>query len=41
MNKWDLDACIHCGKCEEVCPQHISIRTELKKATEMLGIGIE
>lgn len=35
------NACIHCGKCEEVCPQHISIRTELKKATEMLGIGIE
>lgn len=34
------NACIHCGKCEEVCPQHISIRTELKKATEMLGIGI-
>lgn len=31
------NACIHCGKCEEVCPQHISIRTELKKATEMLG----
>lgn len=35
------NACIHCGKCEEVCPQHISIRTELKKATEMLRIGIE
>ncbi|MFQ6962415.1 MAG: aldo/keto reductase, partial [Clostridium sp.] len=25
-------ACIECGKCEEVCPQHIHIREELKKA---------
>jgi uncharacterized protein len=25
-------ACIQCGKCEEVCPQHIQIREELKKA---------
>lgn len=28
------DACIHCGKCEEVCPQHISIRAELKQVAE-------
>ena len=41
QGKNKANACIHCGKCEEVCPQHISIRTELKKATEMLGIGIE
>mgnify|MGYP001171247969 len=19
MNKWDLDACIHCGKCTRSC----------------------
>lgn len=29
--------CIKCGKCEEVCPQHISIREELVKAAQMLG----
>jgi len=28
--------CIECGKCEEVCPQHISIREELKKAAALL-----
>ena len=29
--------CIKCGKCEEVCPQHISIRDELVRVTESLA----
>lgn len=29
--------CIKCGKCEEVCPQHISIRAELEKVSKTLG----
>ncbi len=28
--------CIGCGRCERVCPQHLAIREELKKAAEML-----
>ncbi len=28
--------CINCGKCEQHCPQHISIRAELKKADKAL-----
>ncbi|MBQ1613829.1 MAG: aldo/keto reductase [Selenomonas sp.] len=28
--------CIKCGKCEQVCPQHISIREELVKAGKAL-----
>lgn len=28
--------CIKCGKCEQVCPQHISIREELVKADRAL-----
>jgi len=30
-------SCIKCGQCEEACPQHISIREELEKASELLG----
>jgi len=29
-------ACIQCGKCEAVCPQHISIRDELKRVNQAL-----
>lgn len=29
--------CIKCGKCESVCPQHISIREELVRVAEKLG----
>lgn len=29
--------CIQCGKCEEVCPQHIAIREELVKVNSALG----
>ena len=28
--------CVKCGKCEEVCPQHIKIRDELEKVVEGL-----
>ena len=30
-------ACIKCGKCEEACPQHISIRKELERSVEIFG----
>ncbi len=29
--------CVKCGKCEEVCPQHIKIRDELEKAAKALA----
>ena len=28
--------CVECGQCEEVCPQHLSIRQELKNAAAAL-----
>ena len=28
--------CIKCGKCEEACPQHIAIRSNLERAGEIL-----
>ncbi len=34
--KKSADACIRCGKCEEVCPQHIKIRDTLEKVQDML-----
>lgn len=30
-DKCQAKNCIQCGKCEKVCPQHISIREDLKK----------
>ena len=30
------DKCVKCGKCEQVCPQHIKIRSELEKVSAAL-----
>ena len=30
--------CVKCGKCEQVCPQHISIRAELAKAVKEFNL---
>ncbi len=29
--------CIECGKCEQICPQHLKIRDLLKEATKTFG----
>ena len=29
--------CVKCGKCEQVCPQHISIRNELQKVSKIFS----
>lgn len=35
--KENAGECIQCGKCEQVCPQHIAIREELKKVSAELA----
>lgn len=37
QGKKSASECIKCGKCEEVCPQHIKIREELVKVDQALG----
>ncbi|MBO5339906.1 MAG: aldo/keto reductase [Oscillospiraceae bacterium] len=32
--------CVGCGKCEQHCPQHIQIRTQLKNASKELEVPI-
>ena len=36
--KKHANECIKCGMCEEVCPQHISIREELERVCAALGM---
>ena len=36
FRKKTAEACIRCGQCEGVCPQHIRIRDELENAKEAL-----
>ncbi len=39
QGKARANACLRCGKCEEVCPQQIGIRAELTKVSEAFGMG--
>jgi hypothetical protein len=36
-SKAGADACVSCGQCENVCPQHIKIISELKRCSEALS----
>lgn len=35
--KKNAGECVKCGKCEQVCPQHIKIREELERVHKALG----
>ena len=35
LNLGRASDCLKCGKCEQVCPQHIHIREELEKLVEL------
>ena len=35
-NNHDASKCIKCGKCEKLCPQHLSIRDDLEKVIKEL-----
>ncbi len=35
-NKHKADQCVECGRCEDVCPQNLPIRDDLKKAHRFL-----
>ena len=37
MGKKDAVECIRCGKCEDVCPQHLEIRKLLAETAEAFG----
>ncbi len=42
MNKWDLDACIHCGKCTRSCLflEKYGIDLPVLKEKPELGISL-
>ena len=37
LGKKRASECLKCGKCEQVCPQHIAIREKLQRASETFG----